>query len=66
VVLVERVDGTIRPSVCCLLVLKFSNLYTAVDTPDRGRVVLLYRYFSNHDDKVVTLGPREVEFGMVK
>ena len=25
-----------------------------------------YRYFSNHDDKVVTLGPREVEFGTVK
>ena len=22
-----------------------------------------YRYFSNHDDKEVTLGPREVEFG---
>ena len=25
-----------------------------------------YRYFSNHDDKVVTLGPREVEFGTAK
>ena len=25
-----------------------------------------YRYFSNHDDKAVTLGPREVEFGTVK
>jgi len=25
-----------------------------------------YRYFSNHDDKVVTLAPREVEFGTVK
>jgi hypothetical protein len=25
-----------------------------------------YRYFSNHDDKAVALGPREVEFGTVK
>jgi hypothetical protein len=25
-----------------------------------------YRYFSNHDDKAVALGPREVEFGKVK
>ena len=25
-----------------------------------------FRYFSNHDDKVVTLGPREVEFGTAK
>ena len=24
-----------------------------------------YRYFSNHDDKVVALGPHEVECGMV-
>ncbi len=38
-----------------------STHFTRVDGTIR-----LYRYFSNHDDKVVTLGPREVEFGTVK
>jgi hypothetical protein len=38
-----------------------STHFTRVDGTIRP-----YRYFSNHDDKVITLGPREVEFGTVK
>jgi len=38
--------------------LLISTHFTRVDGTIRP-----YRDFSNHDDKVVTLGPREVEFG---
>jgi hypothetical protein len=41
--------------------LLISTHFTRVDGTIRP-----YRYFSNHDDKVVTLGPREVEFGKAK
>ena len=41
--------------------LLISTHFTRVDGTIRP-----YRYFSNHDDKVVTLGPREVEFGTAK
>ncbi len=36
--------------------LLISTHFTRVDGTIRP-----YRYFSNHDDKVVTLGPREVD-----
>jgi len=45
------------------------SIYSSSTRVNSSRVdgtIRLYRYFSNHDDKVVSLGPSEVEFDMAK